>query len=47
MGNVKFGAEVEYTSAAYGTPNNNNKGKVENSISVANTRLLLAAYLFF
>ena len=47
MGNVKFGAEVEYTSAAYGTPNNNNKGKVENSTSVANLRLLLAAYLFF
>ena len=47
MGNVKFGAEVEYTSASYGTPNNNNKGKVENSTSVANLRLLLAAYLFF
>ena len=47
MGNVKFGAEVEYTSAAYGTPNNDNKGKVENSTSVANLRLLLAAYLFF
>lgn len=47
MGNVKFGAEVEYTSAAYGTPNNNNQGKVENSISVANMRILLAAYLFF
>lgn len=47
MGNVKFGAEVEYTSAAYGTPNNNDKGKVENSTSVANLRLLLAAYLFF
>ena len=47
MGNVKFGAEVEYTSAAYGTPNNNNKGIVENSTSVANLRLLFAAYLFF
>jgi len=47
MGNVKFGAEVEYTSASYGTPNNNNKGKVENLTSVANLRLLLAAYLFF
>ena len=47
MGNVKFGAEVEYTSAAYGTPNNNNKGKVENTTNVANVRLLLAAYLFF
>ena len=47
MGNVKFGAEVEYTSAAYGTPNDNNKGKVENSTSVANSRLLLTAYLFF
>jgi len=47
MGNVKFGAEVEYTSAAYGTPNNDNQGKVENSTSVANLRLLLAAYLFF
>ncbi len=45
MGNTRFAAELEYTSAAYGTPNN--KGEVENSSNVSNLRSLIAAYLFF
>ena len=45
FGKVRFAAEVEYTSADYGTPNT--KGEVEDTYSVANTRLLLAGYLFF
>lgn len=44
-GNTQFAAEVEYTSAAYGTPNA--KGEVENTTNVANIRFLFAAYLFF
>lgn len=45
MGNVQFAGEVEYTSAAYGLPNN--KLEVEDTTSVSNLRLLCAAYLFF
>jgi hypothetical protein len=45
IGKVRFAAEVEYTSADYGTPNI--KGEVEDTYSVANTRLLFAGYLFF
>ncbi len=45
MGNAQFAGEVEYTSAAYGTPNN--KGEVENTNSVANLRLVFSAFLFF
>ena len=47
IGKVRFASEFEYTSAAYGTPNGLNKGKVENVKTVANARLLLAAYYFF
>ncbi len=47
MGNVKFGVELEYTSAGYGTPNENNKSKVEDVTNVGNMRVLLAGYLFF
>ncbi|MBE0644351.1 MAG: hypothetical protein IH600_09755 [Bacteroidetes bacterium] len=46
-GKVRIAAELEYTSAAYGTPNDANKGLVENSVSVANTRLLMAVFYFF
>lgn len=42
---VRFASELEYTSAAYGTPNIN--GEVEDTTSVANVRFLFAAYLFF
>lgn len=40
-----FAVEFEYTTAAYGTPNQ--KGVVENTTPVANLRLLFAAFLFF
>ena len=46
-GKVRFATEYEYTSAAYGTPNRLNKGKVESEKAVANNRLLVAAYYFF
>ena len=45
MGNTRFAVELEYTTAAYGMPNN--KGEVENSSNVSNLRSLIAAYLFF
>ncbi|MBE2280871.1 MAG: hypothetical protein IAE91_10800 [Ignavibacteriaceae bacterium] len=44
---VRFSGEVEYTTANYGTVNNNNKGKVENAKSFSNIRVVLAAYYFF
>ena len=44
-GITRFAAELEYTSAYYGTPDN--KDKVMNSYSVSNTRFLIAAYYFF
>ena len=42
---VRFASELEYTSAAYGTPNI--IGELEDTTSVANVRFLFAAYLFF
>ena len=42
---VVFGAELEYTRAAFGTINN--KGKIDNPVPVNNVRFLLAAYYFF
>jgi hypothetical protein len=44
---VRFAAEYEYTSAAYGTANGLNNGKVGSTKVVTNNRLLLAAYYFF
>lgn len=46
-GKVRFSSELEYTSAAYGTPNLLNKGKVENAENVVNVRILFAAHYFF
>jgi hypothetical protein len=46
-GKLRFATEFEYTAAAYGTPNRSNKGKVENSKTSANARVLAAAYFFF
>jgi len=46
-GKMRFATECEYTAAEYGTPNSANKGKVENTKRVANTRVLVAAYYFF
>lgn len=43
----RISAELEYTSAGYGKPNNLNKGKVEELKTVSNLRLLVAFYLFF
>jgi hypothetical protein len=44
-GKLKFSAEVEYTAAAYGKPDN--KGVVRDTQVVENLRLLLGAYVFF
>ncbi len=44
-GKARFAAEIEYTSAYYGMPDN--KGKVLNSSAVSNTRFLVATYYFF
>lgn len=46
-GKTRISAELEYTSAGYGTPNNLNKGIVEDIINVSNVRLLLAIFYFF
>jgi hypothetical protein len=46
-GKLRFSTEFEYTAAKYGTPNSLNKGKVGNTTTLANTRVLLAAYCFF
>ncbi|OQY26321.1 MAG: hypothetical protein B6244_13935 [Candidatus Cloacimonetes bacterium 4572_55] len=45
IGKTRFAAEVEYTSAAYGSTQTD--GTVEDTESVSNIRFLLAAYLFF
>jgi hypothetical protein len=44
-GKLKFSAEVEYTAAAYGAPDE--KGVVRDTQVVGNLRLLLGAYVFF
>jgi hypothetical protein len=44
-GKTRLAAELEYTAAAYGNPDE--ELKIEDSESVANLRLLLAAYYFF
>ncbi len=44
---TRISTELEYTSAGYGTPNNLNKGKIENLKTVSNVRLLLAFFYFF
>lgn len=46
-GKTRIASELEYTSAGYGTPDNLNKGKVENIKSVSNLRLLFAVFYFF
>lgn len=44
-GKIRIAGELEYTSAAYGTPDS--KGKFVDSDEVGNLRLLGAVYLFF
>lgn len=46
-GKTRIAAELEYTSASYGTPNPNDKGKVENTKAISNIRGLIAFYYFF
>jgi len=46
-GKSRISTELEYTSAAYGKNNNSNKGKVIDTKSVSNLRLLFAVYYFF
>lgn len=46
-GKVRISTELEYTSAAYGTVNINNKGQVENTSTASNVRLLAAVFYFF
>ncbi|MDC1105609.1 hypothetical protein OAT16_02825 [Prolixibacteraceae bacterium] len=45
--NLQLAAEYEYTVAAYGTFNYNNKGKITNSEEVANNRVTLSLSYFF
>lgn len=45
FGNFKFAAEVEYTSAAFGTNDLTDKLKIINTKTVSNIRGLLAVYL--
>ncbi|MBE0570632.1 MAG: hypothetical protein IH618_03735 [Ignavibacteriaceae bacterium] len=47
FGSLRISTEIEYTSAGYGTPNNLNKGKIENSKDFTNLRILGAIYYFF
>ena len=44
-GKLRLALELEYTNAAYGTPDN--MGVVQNTTSVGNLRFLFATYLFF
>jgi hypothetical protein len=46
-GSSRFATELEYTTAAYGNNDNSNKGKVINTKTVSNLRLLFAVYYFF
>ena len=44
-GKIRFACEVDYTTANYGTTGI--KGKVQNTKSISNLRILFASYLFF
>jgi hypothetical protein len=46
-GKSRISTELEYTVAAYGKNDNPNKGKVIDTKSIVNLRLLLAVYYFF
>lgn len=47
LGRVMLACELEYTAAAYGTKDLNDKGKVVNTNTVANTRVNFAGVFFF
>jgi hypothetical protein len=44
---LRLSTEVEYTSAGYGTPDNLNKGKIDNVKDFTNLRFIGAVYYFF
>jgi hypothetical protein len=44
-GKMRFGLELEYTAAAFGTPDA--RGRVENTTVVGNFRTLLGVFYFF
>lgn len=46
-GKTRISTELEYTAAAYGTNNNSDKGKVVNTTTISNLRILLAVFYFF
>ena len=46
-GKTRIATELEYTAAAYGTPNVADKSAVENTTTVSNVRLLVAVFYFF
>jgi hypothetical protein len=46
-GKTRFGLEVEYTAAAYGTNNLTDKAKIINTYGVSSLRVLFGAYIFF
>lgn len=46
-GKTRIATELEYTTAAYGTPNDADKAAVENTTTVSNVRLLVAVFYFF
>ena len=47
LNNWQFAAEVEYTAAAFGEIQNNQKAKIINTSEVANVRTNLLVYFFF
>lgn len=47
IGKVRLSFEYELTTANYGINNSSNKGKVENTKAISNSRLLGAVYYFF
>jgi hypothetical protein len=47
VNNWQFAAEVEYTVAAFGEIQNNQKAKIVNASEVANTRVNMLVYFYF
>jgi len=47
VNNWQVAAEIEYTAAAFGEVQNNQKGKIKNASEVANTRFNMLVYFFF
>lgn len=47
VGKFKTGVELEYTQASYGTNDNKDKGKVINTKTVSNMRILGVVFIYF